>query len=52
MEQRMSSTIPGHEELACLDESRVTRLHWKVMFISGMGFLTDAYMISSLSALS
>jgi MFS transporter, PHS family, inorganic phosphate transporter len=39
----MSSTIPGNEELAYLDASRVTRLHWKVMLISGMGFLTDAY---------
>jgi MFS transporter, PHS family, inorganic phosphate transporter len=43
MEQRMSSTIPGNEELVYLDASCVTRLHWKVMFIAGMGFLTDAY---------
>jgi MFS transporter, PHS family, inorganic phosphate transporter len=43
MEQHVSSTISGHDELARLDETRVTRLHWKVMFISGMGFLTDAY---------
>lgn len=26
-----------------MDESKVTRLHWRVMFISGMGFFTDAY---------
>jgi MFS transporter, PHS family, inorganic phosphate transporter len=26
-----------------LDESKVTALHWKIMFISGMGFFTDAY---------
>ena len=29
--------------LARLDESKITRLHWKIMFISGMGFFTDAY---------
>jgi MFS transporter, PHS family, inorganic phosphate transporter len=26
-----------------LDESGITRTHWKIMFISGMGFFTDAY---------
>jgi MFS family permease len=26
-----------------MDESNVTKQHWKVMFISGMGFFTDAY---------
>jgi MFS transporter, PHS family, inorganic phosphate transporter len=26
-----------------LDESGITRAHWKIMFISGMGFFTDAY---------
>lgn len=26
-----------------MDESKVTKVHWKVMFISGMGFFTDAY---------
>ncbi len=26
-----------------MDESKVTKLHWKVVFISGMGFFTDAY---------
>jgi hypothetical protein len=26
-----------------LDESAITRTHWKIMFISGMGFFTDAY---------
>jgi MFS family permease len=31
------------EMLRQLDESRVTRAHWKIMFISGMGFFTDAY---------
>lgn len=26
-----------------LDEQQITRTHWKIMFISGMGFFTDAY---------
>jgi PHS family inorganic phosphate transporter-like MFS transporter len=26
-----------------LDEQHITRTHWKIMFISGMGFFTDAY---------
>ena len=26
-----------------MDEAKLTRLHWKIMFISGMGFFTDAY---------
>src|SRR5579871_4109606 len=25
------------------DNAKVTREHWKIMFISGMGFFTDAY---------
>ncbi len=25
------------------DEARPSRMHWKIMFISGMGFFTDAY---------
>jgi MFS family permease len=31
------------EMLQRLDESPVTRQHWKILFISGMGFFTDAY---------
>ncbi len=34
---------PGEDVLAHMDNSEVTALHWKIMFISGMGFLTDAY---------
>jgi MFS family permease len=26
-----------------MDEAKPSRLHWKIMFISGMGFFTDAY---------
>ena len=33
----------GNDLLRQLDESGITRAHWKIMFISGMGFLTDAY---------
>lgn len=29
--------------LSRLDEARVGRLQWKIMFVSGMGFFTDAY---------
>jgi MFS family permease len=29
--------------LVRMDDSKITRQHWKVMFISGMGFFTDAY---------
>ena len=31
------------DDLAQLDDSGITREHWKIMFISGMGFFTDAY---------
>jgi hypothetical protein len=26
-----------------MDEARISAHHWKIMFISGMGFFTDAY---------
>src|SRR3984885_5182149 len=29
--------------LSRMDDSRITKQHWKIMFISGMGFFTDAY---------
>jgi MFS transporter, PHS family, inorganic phosphate transporter len=29
--------------LVRMDEAATTRLHWKIMFISSMGFFTDAY---------
>ena len=34
------SPSPNFREL---DEAGVSALHWKIMFISGMGFFTDAY---------
>ena len=33
----------GDNVLARFDDCKVTALHWKIMFISGMGFFTDAY---------
>ena len=39
----MADTIDQASLLEQMDESGVTRVHWKVLFISGMGFLTDAY---------
>lgn len=36
-------THPGEDVLARMDASEITALHWKIMFISGMGFFTDAY---------
>jgi MFS transporter, PHS family, inorganic phosphate transporter len=39
-EQKSSS---GNDLLTRMDDQQVTPLHWKVMFISGMGFFTDAY---------
>ncbi|HLH12610.1 MAG TPA: MFS transporter [Methylovirgula sp.] len=38
-----SAAAPGSDILEHLDSSKITRLHWKIMFISGMGFFTDAY---------
>jgi MFS family permease len=33
----------GSDMLKALDESPITGQHWKILFISGMGFFTDAY---------
>jgi MFS family permease len=33
----------GADLLRQLDDATITRTHWKIMFISGMGFFTDAY---------
>jgi hypothetical protein len=30
-------------DLARLDQTGITAEHWKILFISGMGFFTDAY---------
>jgi MFS transporter, PHS family, inorganic phosphate transporter len=36
-------TATGDTSFKELDESGITPLHWKIMFVSGMGFFTDAY---------
>ena len=40
-----SRTSPPSETdiLSRMDDSAITKQHWKIMFISGMGFFTDAY---------
>jgi len=38
-----TSDVAHAQLLEQMDASKVTRLHWKIMFISGMGFFTDAY---------
>jgi|HubBroStandDraft_1064217.scaffolds.fasta_scaffold167473_2 hypothetical protein len=35
-----SATTANFQEMA---KAEVSSLHWKIMFISGMGFFTDAY---------
>jgi MFS family permease len=39
----MSTTVSAPDDLSRFDDSGITREHWRIMFISGMGFLTDAY---------
>ena len=31
------------QDLEKLDEAEISKLHWKIMLVSGMGFFTDAY---------
>ncbi|WP_211221399.1 hypothetical protein [Ktedonobacter racemifer] len=39
-----SHTTPhAHDVLSQLDNSGLSRFHWKAMITSGMGFFTDAY---------
>ena len=38
-----AAATPGSDILEQMDSSKITKLHWKIMFISGMGFFTDAY---------
>jgi MFS transporter, PHS family, inorganic phosphate transporter len=39
---QQSSPSP-QSSLSALDDSKITRFQWKVMFVAGMGFFTDAY---------
>src|SRR5580700_3954317 len=38
-----NGTAVAHDAFDELDDSKVTRFQWKIMFVSGMGFFTDAY---------
>jgi MFS family permease len=42
---RIVATDPaaGSGTFAALDDSKITRFQYKIMFVSGMGFFTDAY---------
>jgi MFS family permease len=39
----MTTAAASETNFKDLDESGITPLHWKIMFVSGMGFFTDAY---------
>lgn len=39
----MTAANPTTDLLARMDDAKISPLHWKIMFISGMGFFTDAY---------
>lgn len=39
----MGERAPDGGHFDALDDSKVTRFQWKIMFVSGMGFFTDAY---------
>src|SRR5208283_1407094 len=44
VEEVMTVTVSaGAGVLERMDEAKLSRLHWQIMFISGMGFFTDAY---------
>ena len=38
-----AASQPSEDFLDRMDSASLTRFHWKIMFISGMGFFTDAY---------
>src|SRR5689334_3332464 len=42
-ESALLSPTSVQDLLAALDNSSVSRFHWKAMITSGMGFFTDAY---------
>jgi len=39
----LAAPVPAVGGFNALDEARVSRFQWKIMFVSGMGFFTDAY---------
>jgi hypothetical protein len=38
-----SSTTANKSDFDEMDNAGISKEHWKIMFISGMGFFTDAY---------
>jgi MFS transporter, PHS family, inorganic phosphate transporter len=40
---RRASLASSPDAFGALDHSKITRFQWKIMFVSGMGFFTDAY---------
>ncbi len=36
-------TIANKTDFSEMDNAGISKEHWKIMFISGMGFFTDAY---------
>ncbi len=38
-----AAAATSENPFAELDNAGITRFHWKIMFVSGMGFFTDAY---------
>jgi PHS family inorganic phosphate transporter-like MFS transporter len=43
MASAAAGSAPGGNAFQAIDDSRITRFQWKIMFVSGMGFFTDAY---------
>jgi hypothetical protein len=39
----MAPTSNPQQDFSEMDNAGISREHWKIMFISGMGFFTDAY---------
>ncbi len=39
----MADVITFPKTFQEMDDAKPSKLHWKIMFISGMGFFTDAY---------
>jgi hypothetical protein len=39
----MAKAADEHTDFSEMDNAKVSKEHWKIMFISGMGFFTDAY---------
>jgi MFS family permease len=43
MSNTHSFPTPSQSDFTELDNAKISSHHWKIMFISGMGFFTDAY---------